>query len=143
MPFYYADTHTGSPTIIASATVNGTGVAGTTNGFAMTPAAENKLVITHPAAGLRHAPAATVSVGVTLEDQYGNIDHERNTGSNDTIHVALSSGSFAAGTTSVAATNGVANFSGLSDQQRPAPTPSPPRTRRPARDVHGAPTRSR
>ena len=52
-------------------------------------------------------------MGVTIEDQYGNIITTGNTGSNDTIHVALSSGTFAAGTTSVAAVNGVANFSGL------------------------------
>ena len=54
-----------------------------------------------------------MSVGVTVEDQYGNTITTGNTGSTDTIHVALSSGSFAAGTTSVAASNGVASFSGL------------------------------
>ncbi len=102
----------GSYTITATDTTHGTITAATTNSFTVTPAAENKLVITtQPAASL--TAGGTVSVGVTLEDQYGNTITTGNSGSNDTIHVALSSGSFAAGTTSVAASNGVATFSGL------------------------------
>ncbi len=101
----------GSYTITASDTTHGTVTAATTNSFTVTPAAENKLVITAQPASM--TAGGTVSVGVTIEDQYGNVITTGNAGSNDTIHVALSSGSFAAGTTSVAASNGVATFSGL------------------------------
>ena len=111
--FYYADTSTGTPTLTATAIVNGANVNGTTNGFTMTPAAESQLAITtQPPASL--AAGGTFSVGVTVEDQYGNIVTTGNIGSTDTVKLTLSSGSFATGTTSVAAVNGVATFSGLS-----------------------------
>ncbi len=101
----------GSYTVTASDTTDGLVTAATTNSFTVTPAAENKLVITAQPASI--TAGGTVSVGVTIEDQYGNTITTGNTGSNDTIHVALSSGSFAGGTTSVAASSGVASFSGL------------------------------
>ena len=72
----------------------------------MTPAAENKLVVTsQPSSAI--TAGGTVSVGVTIQDAFGNAITTGNTGSTDTLAVALSSGSFAAGTTSVAAVNGV------------------------------------
>ncbi len=105
-------TNAGSLTITASDTSR-TGVStATTNSINVSPAAEKKLVVTSQ-------PPTTVGAGasfgttVTLEDQYGNTITTGNSGSNDTVKVALSTGSFASGTTSVAATNGVATFSGL------------------------------
>ena len=53
------------------------------------------------------------TVGVTVEDQFGNTITTGNTGSNDSIKLALSSNSFAAGTTTLNASNGVATFTGL------------------------------
>ena len=79
--------------------------------FTVNPAGENKLAITAPPTGTITA-GGTVSVGITVEDAFNNTI-TTGTGSTDTISVALNSGSFAAGTTSVAAANGIANFSGL------------------------------
>ena len=102
----------GSYTITASDTSRGGVATATTNPFTVNPGLPNKLVISaQPAATI--TAGGTVSVGVTIEDQFNNVVTTGNAGSNDTIHVALSSSSFAAGTTSVAAVNGVANFSGL------------------------------
>ena len=92
----------GTYTITATDTTHGTVTAATTDLVHGQPGRENKLVITtQPAASI--TAGGTVTVGVTVEDQYGNTITTGNTGSTDTIHVALSSGSFAAGTTSVAA----------------------------------------
>ncbi len=74
-------------------------------------AAANKLVITTQPASVINA-GGMVSVGVTIEDSHGNTI-TTGTGSNDSISVALHSGSFAAGTTTVTASNGVASFTGL------------------------------
>ncbi|MGD0344788.1 MAG: type II secretion system protein [Acidimicrobiales bacterium] len=74
-------------------------------------AAASKLVITTQPASVINT-GGTVSVGVTIEDSYGNTI-TTGTGSNDSISVALHSGSFAAGTTTVTASNGVASFTGL------------------------------
>ncbi len=101
----------GSFTITASDTSRGGVATATTNSVTVNPSGESKLAVTtQPAATI--TAGGTVSVGVTVEDQFGN-PITSGTGSTDTIHVALSSGNFAAGTTSVAAVNGVANFSGL------------------------------
>ncbi len=92
-------------------------IAGVTNAvnsvaFTVSPAGENKLVVTTQPAGSITA-GGTVAVGVTIEDTFGNTITTGNTGSTDTLAVTLSSGTFASGTTSIAAVNGVANFSGL------------------------------
>src|SRR5207302_48504 len=73
------------------------------------PATATQLVITTQPASTITA-GGTVSLGVTVEDQFGNPITTKNTGSTDTISVALSSQSFAAGTTSVVAANRAANF---------------------------------
>ena len=111
--FFYADTKSGSPTITTTATVNTFAVSGTTNGFTMTPAAENKLAITtQPPSSVTAGQA--FSVGVTVEDQFGNQITTGNTGSTDSIQIALTGGSFASGTTTtVTAANGMATFSNL------------------------------
>ncbi len=110
--FFYADTKTGSPTITATATVNTFVVSGTSSGFTMIPAAENKLAITtQPPSSV--AAGQGFSVGVTVEDQFGNQITTGNTGSNDSIQIALVGGSFASGTTTVTAGNGLANFTNL------------------------------
>ncbi len=102
----------GSYTITATDTTHATVTQTVTNSFTVNPGLPNKLVVSaQPAATI--TAGSTVSVGVTIEDQFNNVVTTGNTGSTDTIQVALSSGSFAAGTTSVAAVNGVANFSGL------------------------------
>ena len=80
--------------------------------FTVNPAAEKKLVITTQPSSLI-AAGGTVSMSVTVEDTYGNTITTGTIGSTDSIHVALSSGNFASGTTTVAASNGVASFSGL------------------------------
>src|SRR5580692_9204761 len=101
----------GNYTITATDTTTGTVTQATTNPFTVNPAGETMLAIsTQPSSAVTAGQAFTV--GVTVEDQFGN-PITSGTGSNDTLHVALSSGSFASGTTSVAAVNGVANFSGL------------------------------
>ena len=111
-PFYYADTGAGTPTISASATVNTFVVSGTTSGFTMLPGAESQIAITtQPPSSV--SAGTSFTVGVTVQDQYGNTITTGNTGSTDTIALSLSPGSFAAGTTSKAATNGVATFHGL------------------------------
>ena len=90
------------------------GVANAVNsaGFTVNPAAEHELVVTtQPASSI--AAGDTVTVGVTIEDTFGNTVTTGNTGSTDTLQVALSSDAFASGTTSLAAVNGVATFTGL------------------------------
>src|SRR5438132_11213921 len=71
------------------------------------------VIVVQTRAATMFTAGGTVSLGVTVEDQFGNPITTGNTGSTDTISVALSSQSFAAGTTSVVAANGVASFSGL------------------------------
>jgi hypothetical protein len=102
----------GTYMITATDATTGTVTQVTTISFTVNPAAENKLAITtQPAASI--TAGGTVSVGVTVEDQFGNPITTGNTGSTDSLHVALSSGSFASGTTTLTATNGFASFSGL------------------------------
>ncbi len=102
----------GSYTLTATPTSVGSATAVNSSAFTVSPGAENKLVVTsQPSSAI--TAGGTVSVGVTVQDAFGNTITTGNTGSTDTLLVALSSGSFAAGTTSVAAVNGVANFSGL------------------------------
>ena len=105
--FYYGDTTAGSPTISASSAGLQTGTQTET----INPAAENKLVFTTPPSTV--SAGTSFSVAVTVEDQFGNTITTGNTGSNDTIKLALSSNSFAAGATTVNAANGVATFTGL------------------------------
>src|SRR5207237_410283 len=107
--FYYSDTKAGTPTLTAH---NASITNDATTSPNIVPATENKLVITTQPASTIIA-GGTVSLGVTVEDQFGNPITTGNTGSTDTISVALSSQSFAAGTTSVVAANGAASFSGL------------------------------
>ncbi len=107
----------GSYTLTATPSgITGVTAAVTSTSFAVSPAAENKLVVTtEPASSI--TSGGTISMGVTVEDTYGNTITTGNTGSTDTISVAPTAGSpqssFSAGTTSVAASNGVASFSGL------------------------------
>ncbi|HXZ82226.1 MAG TPA: hypothetical protein VED84_00565 [Acidimicrobiales bacterium] len=102
----------GSPYTITARDTSETVAAATTNSISVVPAAANKLAITtQPASSI--TVGGTVSLGVTIEDQYGNQITTGNPGSTDNIGVTLSSGSFAGGTTTVAAVNGVANFTGL------------------------------
>ena len=109
--FYYSDTRAGTPTITASATVNTFVVSGTTTGFTMVAGAENTLAITTQPPG-SVAVGTSFTVGVSVQDSFGNTV-TTGTGSTDSIHLALSSGSFTAGTTTKAATGGVATFNGL------------------------------
>ena len=110
--FYYSDQAAGSPTITASGTVNGSAITGNTSTFTMVPGAESKLAITtQPAASVTAGSAFTV--GVSVEDQFGNVI-TTGTGNNDAMSVALSSGSFAGGSTTTAtASAGVASFNNL------------------------------
>ena len=103
----------GSYTLTATPTgITGVSTAITSTAFTVKPATENKLIISpEPASSI--TAGGTVSMSVTIEDTYGNTITTGNTGSADSIKVTLSSGSFASGTTTVAASNGVANFSGL------------------------------
>ncbi len=103
-------TTAGTLTITATDTSRTLATA-TTNSITVNPATENKLAITSQPASI--TAGGTVSVGVTIQDQYGNTITTGNAGSNDSILVTLSSGSFTAGTTTVAANNGLASFSGL------------------------------
>ena len=72
--FYYSDTKSGTPTITASATVNGSAVSGNTNGFTMT--AGNAAQFNFTAVPTGNQPVGTTaSVGpftVQLEDAFGN-----------------------------------------------------------------------
>ena len=110
--FYYSDQAAGSPTITATGTVNGTAISGTNSGFTMVAGAEKALAITtQPSASVTAGSAFTV--GVTVEDQFGNVI-TTGTGNNDALSVALSSNSFASGSTTTAtASSGVASFSNL------------------------------
>ncbi|HEY8756080.1 MAG TPA: hypothetical protein VIN65_07000, partial [Candidatus Dormibacteraeota bacterium] len=100
-------------TLAVAHTVTGTDSTKTgTASLAVTPAAESKLAITsQPTSPI--IVGGTVSVGVTVEDQFGNRITAGIVGYNDSISVALSSQSFTAGSTTLPATNGVATFSGL------------------------------
>ena len=111
--FYYSDTVAGAPTIAASGTINGTLVSGTDSGFTMVPTSEKTLAITtQPSSSI--VTGTTFTVGVSVEDQYGNVI-TTGTGSNDSLKVTLSSGSFVSGSTTTAtASAGVATFSNLS-----------------------------
>ena len=127
--FYYGDTTAGSPTFAASSSGLQTAIQGET----INPAAANKLVFTTPPTTV--SAGTGFSVGVTVEDQFGNTITSGNTGSTDTIKLALSINSFTAGTTTVNASNGVATFTGLkiniaanytitaTDSTRPTVTP--------------------
>ena len=85
-------------------------MSGSTNGFTMTPGSENKLAITtQPPSSV--AVHTNFSVGVTVEDQFGNTI-STGTGATDTIGLTLSSGTLT-GTASKAAVGGVVTFSGL------------------------------
>ena len=102
----------GTFTITASDTTDTLVTSTNTNSFTVSPAAENKLAITtQPASSI--TAGGTVTVGVTIEDTYGNTITTGATGSTDTLAVALNGASFAAGTTSHAATNGTYSFTGL------------------------------
>ena len=68
-----------------------------------------KLVFNPAKPGNVTAGSALTSVTVDVEDSLGHVV----TGDNSTVTVALTSGSFTSGTTSVAATNGVAMFTDL------------------------------
>ena len=106
--FYYGDTASGTPTLSAASPGLQTGTQTET----INPGPEKMLAVsTQPPGTL--AAGQSFTVGVTVEDQYGNAITTGFTGSSDTIHVALSSGSFASGTTSVPASNGVATFGNL------------------------------
>ena len=72
--FYYSDTKAGTPTITASATVNGSAVTGTTNGFTMTAGVANQFAFTSTPTG-NQTVSTTANVGpfaVQLEDPFGN-----------------------------------------------------------------------
>ncbi len=111
--FYYSDQAAGSPTIAASGTINGVLVTGTNSSFTMVPTSEKTLAITtQPSSSI--LSGTTFTVGVSVEDQYGNVI-TTGTGSNDSLKVTLSSGSFVSGSTTTAtASAGVATFSNLS-----------------------------
>ncbi len=101
---YYADTTAGSPTITAGAT----GLSAATQSETVLAGSGVQLVVTSQ-------PASTItagnsfSIGVSIEDVFGNIV----TTSADSIALTLSTNSFASGTTTLSATNGVATFTGL------------------------------
>lgn len=78
--------------------------------FAIGSARPGLLAITAPPAPI--AAGGTVSLGVTIEDAYGNTV-ATGPGSTDSIRVSLSPGSFHAGATTKAAVGGLASFSGL------------------------------
>jgi hypothetical protein len=101
---YYGDTVTGTPTLTASAP----GLTSGTQVETVTAGSGSHLVFTTPPAS-SYAAGASIAVSVSVEDGFGNVV----TGSTDTVSLALSTGSFAAGTTSVAEINGTANFTGL------------------------------
>ena len=72
--FYYSDTLAGTPTITASATVNGSIASGTTNGFTMTAGNASQFNFTTVPTG-NQPVGTTASVGpftVQLEDAFGN-----------------------------------------------------------------------
>ena len=105
--FYYSDTASGTPTISASASVNTFNVSGTTNGFTMTAGSATKLgITTQPPTSV--AVHTNFSVGVSIEDQFGNTV----TSSTDTVALTLSSGTMT-GTTSKPAVAGVVTFTAL------------------------------
>jgi type II secretory pathway pseudopilin PulG len=94
----------GSYTIAAK---DGTIVGPTSGAFTVNPAAASKIVVTaQPATTI--TAGGTESLSVSVEDTYGNL-----VSSTDPIAVTLSSGGFNAGTTTVSAVGGVANFTGL------------------------------
>lgn len=107
--FYYGDTAAGSPTITASTN----GLAPAIANGTITPGPEKTLAITtQPPSSITVHQA--FAVGVSVEDQYGNVI-TTGTGSNDSLKVTLSSGSFVSGSTTTAtASAGVATFSNLS-----------------------------
>jgi hypothetical protein len=85
---------------------------GNANSFSIVPGAASQLITTaQPSSSLN--AGATFSMGVTVEDANGNVETTSSMGSTDSIKLTLSSQSFAAGTTVVAASNGVATFPGL------------------------------
>ncbi len=85
--------------------------SGTSGTFAVIPGPENTLgIVAQPSST---TAGGTVTISVAVRDQYSNQITTGNTGSTDTISVALSSGNFAGGTTTVAASNGLAGFSNL------------------------------
>jgi hypothetical protein len=99
-------TTAGAQTLTAS---DSTLTPATTNSITISPAVASKLVFTtQPTSAVAGASIGTVAVAV--EDTYGNIV----TGNSSTVTLA---GTGLTGTTSVAAVNGVATFTGLSMSQ--------------------------
>ncbi|HUY35813.1 MAG TPA: Ig-like domain repeat protein [Pirellulales bacterium] len=85
----------------------------TSSSFAVTPAAAGKLAFTAQPANTTSGQTinGTSGVQVTIEDQFGNV--ETGDTSNVTIAVASGPGTFAGGTLTEAAANGVATFKDL------------------------------
>src|SRR5665213_993004 len=99
-------TAAGGYTIKATDIAN-TAWTATTSSFTVIAAAPNKIAITaQPATSITAGSSASMSVSV--EDTYGNVAT-----STDSISVVLSPGGFVAGTTTVTAAGGVANFTNL------------------------------
>ena len=101
----------GTYTITASDTTHTGYAAETSNSFTVNPAAPNKLAVSAQPTSI--TAGGTTGLTVQVQDQYGNLETTGNTGSTDTISLALNSGTFNAGTTSKAAVGGIATFSGL------------------------------
>ena len=107
--FYYGDTQAGTPTVTASDTAFTSPPSQQQE--TVNPAAASKLVFgqqpTSTAAGTSISPAVTVQV----EDQFSNVV----TTDTSTVTLTLSSGTFEGGSTTAtaAASGGVATFSGL------------------------------
>ena len=90
----------------------GSSVSGTSGTMTVGPAPESALAVTGQPTPSSVSAGQAFSLSVAVVDQFGNAI-TTGTGSGDTVQVAPSSGSFASGTTTQSASNGVATFSGL------------------------------
>jgi hypothetical protein len=110
--FTYTDTKAGTPTITAASTSPSTITSATQQETVNAAAASQLVVTTQPSASTVAGVAFATQPVVTIEDAFGNV---LTSGSDSTVSVALTlttgTGSLG-GTASMAAVNGVADFTG-------------------------------
>jgi frataxin-like iron-binding protein CyaY len=106
--FYYSDTLAGTPTLMASGTVNSQSVSGTVGGFTVVAAAANQLVFVQGPSNAYVGTAMSPAVTVQVEDQFGNAAPD-----NISVTLTPSAISIASGASASTNSSGLATFSGI------------------------------
>jgi hypothetical protein len=106
--FYYSDTLAGTPTLMASGTVNSQAVNGSVGGFTVVAAAANQLAFVQQPSNAYAGTAMSPAVTVQVKDQFGNAVADNN------FPITLTSAiTVASGATANTNSSGLATFSGI------------------------------